>query len=173
MGEDHKQRVDRETIELLNELRVILPGVQVLLAFLLTAPFNQRFAGLSDGQKATFFLALLSTAASTAFLIAPSTYHRIRFRAGDKEHMLHVANVLTLLGTLLLATGICSAVFLVSSLLYGARTAWLVTGVGALLFVWLWYGLALVRHVRDGGATGPDRSPDGRPEERRERARSG
>ena len=86
--ETHSQRVNRELIELLNELRVALPGVQVLFAFLLAVPFAQGFAQTNDFQRDLFFGTLLATAISTALLIAPSAYHRMNFRERDKERML-------------------------------------------------------------------------------------
>src|SRR5438445_13719808 len=94
--EGEKQRVDRELIELLNELRVALPGVQVLFAFLLIVPFSQGFAKVSSAQRAVFFAAFLCTAIATALLIAPSSYHRIHFRRHDKERMLITSNRLAL-----------------------------------------------------------------------------
>ena len=88
--ETHEERVNRELIELLNELRVALPGVQVLFAFLLAVPFSQRFSETTDLQRDTFMVALLSTLAGSVFLIAPSAYHRIRFRDRDKEALLRI-----------------------------------------------------------------------------------
>src|SRR6185437_57648 len=76
-GESEKERVDRELIELLNELRVALPGVQVLFAFLLVVPFQQRFAAVTDFQKTLYFVSLLLAAGACALLVAPSAYHRI------------------------------------------------------------------------------------------------
>ncbi len=86
--ETHEERVNRELIELLNELRVALPGVQVLFAFLLAVPFSQRFAETTELQRDTYMVALLSTLAGSVFLIAPTAYHRIRFRDRDKEALL-------------------------------------------------------------------------------------
>jgi hypothetical protein len=146
--ETKDERLDREMIELLNGLRVIIPGVQVLLAFLLTAPFNQRFQSLNGQEEGAYFVSLLSTAAATAFLIAPSTYHRILFRARDKEHLLRVGNILTLVGTLFLATGVITAVALVTSFLYDGRMTATVTAVAVALFALLWYGLPLMRRLR-------------------------
>src|SRR3954454_14974110 len=91
-GESPKQRHDRELIELLNELRVALPGVQVLFAFLLAVPFAQGWKNVTDFQKQVFFATLCSTAVSTAFLIAPSAYHRFHFRNQEKERLLFTAN---------------------------------------------------------------------------------
>ena len=79
-GEDRRERVSRELIELLNELRVALPGVQVLFAFLLAVPFAQGFTRVTDFQRALYFTVIALTAVSLAFLIAPSAWHRLRFR---------------------------------------------------------------------------------------------
>jgi hypothetical protein len=146
--ETEKQRLDRETMEMLNGLRVIIPGVQVLLAFLLTAPFNQRFLAISPQERAAYFVALISTAIATAFLMAPSNYHRILFRARDKEHLLRVSNALALTGTLFLVAGIVTAVSLVTSVLYDSALTVTVATSGTALFLFLWYGLPLMRRMR-------------------------
>ncbi len=93
-GEPRKGRVDRELIELLNELRVALPGVQVLFAFLLTVPFSSGYERLTDGQRWWYFATFLATTGASAFLMAPTSYHRITFRGGQdqKERMLKTAN---------------------------------------------------------------------------------
>ena len=146
--ETKDERLDREILELLNGLRVIIPGVQVLLAFLLTAPFNERFLAISPQERAAYFVALISTAIATAFLMAPSTYHRILFRARDKEHLLRVSNVLALTGTLFMAAGIIVAISLVTSMLYDNAMTITVATSGAALFLFLWYGLPLMRRMR-------------------------
>src|SRR3954467_8380812 len=84
--------LDRELIELLNELRVVLPGVQVLFAFLLAVPFANGWTGVTELQRDVFFVAFIATAASSILLIAPSSYHRLRWREGDKEQMLRTSN---------------------------------------------------------------------------------
>ena len=102
--DEEKARIDRELMELLNEIRVALPGVQVLFAFLLILPFQQRFDQTSDIDRAVYTLALLSSATAAALLIAPSAYHRLNFRRRNKERMLFDANRLLLAG--MLATGV-------------------------------------------------------------------
>jgi hypothetical protein len=161
MAEDHKERVDRETIELLNELRVVLPGIQVLLAFLLTAPFNQRFTQLTNGQEASFFTALACTAVSVALLIAPTTFHRIRFRSGDKEFLLKLSNTLMLVGTAFLAVGLSAAVGLVTDLTFGGAWTWVSTGVAAALMAGLWFVLPLTRHLSSSGVDTQPAQPSG------------
>ena len=102
-SESADERANRELMELLNELRVALPGVQVLFAFLLTIPFSQRFTELDANDKRVYFWAVLATAGATLCLIAPTADHRLRFRSGVKEQLLRVANALALVGLVLLA----------------------------------------------------------------------
>jgi len=90
--ETQKERRDRELIELLNELRVVLTGVQVLFAFLLTLPFTDRFRDLVPTQRLMFSVAFTATAMASVLLMAPTAYHRIRFRQRDKERMLRWSN---------------------------------------------------------------------------------
>ncbi|HEV3472103.1 MAG TPA: DUF6328 family protein [Actinomycetota bacterium] len=146
-----ESKQDRELIELLNELRVALPGVQVLFAFLLAVPFQQGFTKVTDPQKAALFIALICTAVSTVFLIAPSNFHRIQWRAHDKEKMLVISNGLTIVGLLFLCFAMTSAVFLITDVMYGGPlSAW--TGAGtALLFAILWYAIPLYRRAKHPG----------------------
>ncbi len=144
-----KEDLDRELIELLNELRVALPGVQVLFAFLLAVPFTNRFGRVSAFQKDVYFAALLCTLAGSVLLIAPSTYHRIRWRQRDKEQMLRTANRLAIGGTVFLALAMSASVLLVTDVLFSIRSAAIVTGLTAGTFTWFWYGLPLWRHLTD------------------------
>src|SRR3954465_13148579 len=102
-GEDRKERVSRELIELLNELRVALPGVQILFAFLLTVPFAQGFTRVTDFQRALYFATLLPTAASTICLISPSATHRLRFHQRERAYIVESANRLLIAGLVFLA----------------------------------------------------------------------
>jgi hypothetical protein len=147
--EDPKERVDRELLELLNELRVALPGVQVLFAFLLILPFTDAFSKVTTGQRAVYLGSLVATALATALLIAPSSYHRIHFRAGEKERMLFSANKMTIAGTVFLAIAVVQVVFLITDVVYDVLPASIVTGLVAGWFVWFWYGLPILRHLSD------------------------
>jgi hypothetical protein len=147
--ESKEEQLDRELIELLNELRVALPGVQVLFAFLLGVPFTQRFGEVTDIQKDVYFLTFLCTAIATALLIAPSAYHRLDWRRGDKEHLLVVSNRLAISGTAFLALAISGAVFVVTDILFDPTSAAVVAAVTAAFFGWFWYGLPLLRRLRD------------------------
>ena len=148
-GESEKERVDRELIELLNEVRVALPGVQVLFAFLLVVPFNQRFVELTTVERRVYFAALLSTAVATALLIAPSSYHRLRFRQGDKEQMLRTSNRLLVSGLAFAALSIALAVGLISEFVFGIGPGLAAgIGIGAWL-AWFWFGLPLSRRSQE------------------------
>jgi hypothetical protein len=144
-----KERVDRELIELLNELRVALPGVQVLFAFLLVVPFSQRFDVLSAADRRVYFAAVLGSAAASACLIAPSAHHRLRFRSGSKERMLKVANGLAVAGMVALAFSMGCAVYVISAVLHSATTAAVVTGLVTAGIVALWFVLPLT-YPREG-----------------------
>jgi hypothetical protein len=148
MGQESKdERLDRELIEFLNELRVALPGVQVLFAFLLGVPFTQRFGQVSDLQKDVYFVTFLCAAAATGLLIAPSAYHRLEWRQGDKEHLLVVSNRFAIAGTAFLALAISGTVFVVTDMLFNEASAALLAGVSAAFFGWFWYGMPLVRRL--------------------------
>jgi predicted membrane channel-forming protein YqfA (hemolysin III family) len=141
--------LDRELIELLNELRVMLPGVQVLFAFLLAVPFTQRFDRVTELQQGAFFVALLATTLGTALLIAPSAYHRLRWREYDKERLLRTSNRLAIAGTVLLAVAMTAAVFMVTDLVFQFPTTITITVVCGVAFGWFWYGLPLSRKAQD------------------------
>jgi hypothetical protein len=113
-GETHHERVNRELIELLNELRVVLPGVQVLFAFLLSLPFLTRFDELTAAQRGVYFVSFICAAAAIALLITPSAYHRLRFRQHDKERMLFTSNRLVIAGTVFLAISLVWAIYVVT-----------------------------------------------------------
>jgi Family of unknown function (DUF6328) len=142
-GESQKERRDRELLELLNELRVALPGIQVLFAFLLTMPFAQGFARVTSPQRTVYFIAFICTAVSSILLIAPSVLHRLRFRAADKETLLWTSNRLTIVGTFLLAVAISAVVFLITDVLYGGLLSFVVSAAVAALLVAVWYLLPL------------------------------
>ena len=141
--EDPQERRSRELIELLQELRIVIPGVQVLFAFLLTVPFAQRFPQLTTVQQYVFFATLLCTAAATALLIAPSAHHRLLFRQGVREQRLRIGNTLTILGLVFLVPAMVGVVYVITDLIFGLTTALVVTIVMAVSFLLLWFVLPL------------------------------
>ena len=148
-GESKDERLDRELIELLNELRVALPGVQMLFGFLLAVPFSQRFDSITTTQRNVYYATFMATAAATIFFIAPTAYHRIRFRQHDKEQLIQTSSRLTIVGTACLAAALSGAVYLVTDLLFHTAATALAAAATAGVLLWLWYGLPLWRRARE------------------------
>ena len=161
-GESKSERLNRELMELLQELRVVIPGVQVLLAFLLTAPFQQRFAQLPGSMRNAFFASIACATLATAFLIAPSAHHRLRWRAGEKEPLVRIGNQMAIVGTVFLAAAIVLALYVVTDVLFTTNLAILTAIASLVLFAALWYVVPML-----GGAGSGD-SQDQEPEEDRQ-----
>jgi hypothetical protein len=143
-GENPKERHDRELIELLNELRVALPGVQVLFAFLLAVPFARGWPRVDAFEKDVFFVSFLGAAASSALLIATSSIHRIGWRVADKEKIVRIGTMLTIAGLLALAVAIVAVVLLVTDYIFSRTTAYVASAAVATLIVVTWYLVAFV-----------------------------
>lgn len=151
-GESKKERVDRELIELLNELRVALPGVQVLFAFLLAVPFSQGFVQTTSFQKDLYFGVLAATAISTVLLIAPSAWHRLQFRQKNKEDILLFSNTLSIVGLFWLAVAMTGTVMLIADYVF-SPTLTVISGIlSAAAFGAFWAALPMAR--RRGQAAG-------------------
>jgi hypothetical protein len=151
-NESEQERVDRELIELLNELRVALPGVQVLFAFLLAVPFAQGFAQTTSFQRDLFFAIMSATAISTVLYIAPTAWHRLNFRQHDKERMLLASNAFAIGGLGFLALAITGAMMLIADYVFSTSLTLIVGVVGALLFGLFWAVLPLTsRGLGDRG----------------------
>lgn len=148
-NETKAERLNRELEELLQGLRVLLPGVQVLFAFLLTVPFSNRFASVTSSEKALFLAALVCAAVASAFLIAPSAFHRMLFREHDKEWLVLLANKLAIVGTVFLAVAMTCAMFLVATVLYGSAVASAVAAGLGTLFLVLWYVVPGARRAKN------------------------
>jgi hypothetical protein len=149
MAESDQERRNRELGELLNELRVALPGIQVLFAFMLTVPFSGAFGRLNDAEQGVYMAAFLATAVATVLFLAPTAYHRLRFREGDKEQILHTSNRLVLTGLGFLVFALTAVVYLVSELVLSAAIASALAAAIAALGVWLWFGLPIARAMRE------------------------
>ena len=143
--ESPEARADRNLSELLQELRVALPGVQVLFAFLLTVPFSQRFEDLTEFQENLYYAVLLGAALSTALFISPTAGHRLLFRRQEKEFLVVIANRLALAGLAVLAVSMCGVIALISDMLFGAIATVIATGCAAVVFAALWYAGPLYR----------------------------
>ena len=148
-GESRHERTSRELAELLQELRVVLPGVQVLFAFLLTVPFSARFGEVSAVEQGVFFGTLVCTALSTGLLLAPSAHHRILWRKQAREHRLRVANRLAIAGMVLLVFTMVGAMFLISAFLFSSTPAASATAVLTAFFVYVWFVMPLRYRLND------------------------
>ena len=142
---EEQERLNRQLTELLNELRVAMPGVQVLFAFLLAVPFQQRFEAVTPFQRDVYFVTLIAAAVATAFLIAPSAYHRIAFQQHEKERIIRMGTRWFVCGLVALAVAMSCAVLLVTDVLFTTTTVVIVVTGVASLFGWLWFGIGLWR----------------------------
>ena len=149
-GKEVQDKGHRQLVELLQELRVALPGVQVLFAFLLTVPFTQGWGRVTGFQQDLYFASLLCSAAASAFLIAPSAIHRLDFDRGDKPAIVRVSNVLTIVGLTFLAVAIVGVVCLITDVLYGGGAVVAYTVAVAALFTVLWYVIPIMMRLRGG-----------------------
>jgi hypothetical protein len=156
--ETDKERLDRNLAELLGELRVALPGVQVLFAFLLVVPFNQGYGRMSAFDRHVYFATLLATTLASILLIAPTVHHRIEFRHGDRAHLVGSANRLAIAGLALLALAMSGAILLISNLLFGTVAAIVTTAAVLGTIAVVWYALPIRRRAT---LTSP-RAPIGR-----------
>ena len=141
--ESKAQRADRNLGELLQELRVLSLGVQVLFGFLLSLPFSTRFDRLNGVQRDLYVACLILCAVSTTLLIGPVAYHRLVFRRGMKEPLLRFANVLALCGLACVGMAIVLAVLMVTYYVAGALTAALITTALACMLIGIWFAVPL------------------------------
>lgn len=144
-----KEELDQEWGELVEEHRLAMPGTQVLFAFLLVLPFQQRFRELTDHQVYVYYSALLCAAIAIILLITPTAAHRLLWRRGDKDVLLRVSTFTAIAATAFLAAGMSASVYLITDFLFGEPATAVVTAVLGGLFIGFWYGLPLVRRVRD------------------------
>ncbi|MEZ5122643.1 MAG: DUF6328 family protein [Solirubrobacterales bacterium] len=143
--EEEQERLNRQLAELHQELRIAMPGVQILFGFLLAAAFNQRFGELDHWQQSVYLVALVCSALATAFFIAPTAYHRITFRQGEKRQLIRTATRMAIAGLVLLAVAMTGAVLVVTSFIFSETTAVVVSAGVFAVFAWLWFGYALSR----------------------------
>jgi hypothetical protein len=147
-SDEEQERLNRQMMELLNEIRVAMPGVQILFGFLLTVPFQQRFSRVDDFQQTVYFVTLVMAAVAAAFLIAPSAYHRVMFEQEDKPNIIHIGTGQFLVGLAALAVAMNGAVLLVTDVLFSAGTVTVTVVLLATLYFTLWFGFGLVRRMQ-------------------------
>jgi O-antigen/teichoic acid export membrane protein len=169
-GESEAQRDDRNFIELLNELRVVGIGVQVLFGFLLGLPFTNRFSRVDTAQRGVYLTTVTLAALSTVLLVAPVAYHRLLFRRHEKESVVRITNVMAIAGLATVGLAVSGAVVLVVTFVAPGAPAIVITGLVVCAFAGLWFALPLSRRDRDdhedpGGPAGRGQPPrPGRPE---------
>jgi amino acid transporter len=142
--------LESELEQLLQELRVALPGVQILFAFLLTVPFANRFEQVTPFQEDAYLATLVATFAASVCFVAPTSYHRLRYRKhSDPERMLRTANILVIAGLGCLAVALTAALLFVTDFVFGRTTAVALTTAGGLLLLGLWYAVPLSRYLAE------------------------
>jgi len=159
--ETEEERLDRNLGELLQELRVALPGVQVLFAFLLAVPFQQGFEKITSFQKDVYFATLICTAIAAVLLISPSAYHRVTFRYQQKRRLVFYANRFSIVGLAFLALAMTGAIMLITDVLFGTAATIVTTGLAALAFTFFWFALPLQRRLRLSAGQEPLGKPEG------------
>ena len=143
--ESRSERLDRNTVELLNELRVAGTGIQVMFAFLLVVPFNSRWSAVDSFERTVYFITLLLVAMAAFLLMAPPIHHRILFRHGEKAFLLRIANQLAIAGMVCLGLGFVGILLLLSDVVVGGVAPGLVAGLTAVVIGGLWFVLPIVR----------------------------
>ena len=149
MGERSKEVLDQEWAELVEEHRLAMPGVQVLFAFLLILPFQNRFESLSTQQEYVYYAALLCATAAIVLLITPTAAHRIRWRQQDKEALLVMSTRAAIAATVFIAAAMTASVYLITDLVFGEPATVIVSSLVAAAFVTFWYAFPLYRRFTD------------------------
>jgi hypothetical protein len=159
-NETEQERLDRNLGELLQELRVALPGVQVLFAFLLAVPFQQGFEEVTEFQKIVYFVTLMLTAISATMLISPSAYHRITFRYQQKRRLVYYSNRFAIIGLAMLALAMTGAILLVTDFLFSMAAAIIAAGVALCVFGFFWFAMPLRRRLKLSAGQEPLSKPE-------------
>ena len=148
-AENLKERLEREHTELLNELRSLIPGAEVLFGFLLAIAFTSQFSDLDDVQRYVYYGTLVSTAVALVLYLAPASYHRLRFREGDKDYMLRKGNREAIAGTIASSLALTGVLYLVTGFVFGTTEAIVVAILFFAFTAWRWWSHALLRNLRD------------------------
>jgi uncharacterized protein DUF6328 len=143
--ESRMERLDRNTVELLNELRVASTGIQVLLAFLLVIPFNARFTRLTSFERGLYMGTLICIAIAAVLLIGPSIHHRLLFRQREKPYLVDTGSRLMILASIFLAIGLIGIMLLISEVVIGGAGAIAIGVCAAVVVAGIWFVLPLNR----------------------------
>jgi Family of unknown function (DUF6328) len=145
------QRDDRNLVELIQELRVVGLGVQVLFGFLLSLPFTVRFGRLNQGQRDLYVASITLATVATILLLGPVAYHRLVFREGMKESLVRFSNAMAIFGLAAVAGAVLTAVNLVVGYVAGALPAALITVLAGVMLCGLWFALPLTHRASRPG----------------------
>jgi hypothetical protein len=159
-NETEQERLDRNLGELLQELRVALPGVQVLFAFLLAVPFQKGFEEVTSFQKDVYFATLILTAISATMLISPSAYHRITFRYQQKRRLVYYSNRFAIIGLVFLALAMTGAILLITDVLFSTAAAFVTAGLALCVFGFFWFAMPLQRRLKLSAGQEPLEKPE-------------
>jgi len=152
MPESDKERLEREHRELLEELRALIPGAEVLFGFLLAIRFTGQFGDLDDGQRSAYYATLILTALALVLFQAPAAHHRLRFRSGDKDVILRKGNREAIAGSLAMALSLTGALYLLTDLVFGTWEGAVAAAAFFAVVAWRWWAVALVRIARERAA---------------------
>lgn len=146
-GETTAQRLDRNYGELLQELRVVQTGVQILFAFLLSLAFYEKFNQLTTTQRNFYFGTLMVAVLAGALLIAPVAHHRMLFGQRRKDDLVAASNKLAIIGLVLVMLALAGSIFLIADVLYSRTASVTVLAVILAVFVAVWFVMPrLYRH---------------------------
>ena len=143
--ESAAEALDRNTIELLNELRVAGTGIQVLFAFLLIVPFNTGWKRTSSFDRTVYYVTLVSIALSAVLLLAPSIHHRLLFRHREKSYLVRTGNRFAIIAMAFLGVGLTGIMVLLSDVVINGVAAAIAGGLTATVVAGLWFAIPLGR----------------------------
>src|SRR3954451_8000951 len=137
--ESEIERLDRNWGDLLQELRVVQTGVQLLTGFLLTLPFQQKFSELSSTERAVYLVAVSTSIVATGFLQAPVSVHRALFRRHRRKETVDLAHRLAIVGIFTLGCAVVSVTMLIFEVLLGWFWGLTAAVITAVLLIVLWF----------------------------------
>jgi len=143
--ESPPERLDRNTVELLNELRIAGTGIQVMFAFLLILPFNRGWTRTDSFQRTVYFITLLVVALAAFLLMAPPIHHRLLFRHGEKPFLIRTGNYMAIAGMSCLGIGFVGILVLIADYVVGGAAPVIVGVLAAAIIVGLWFVVPLAR----------------------------
>jgi len=147
-AEELKARLEREHGELLQELRALIPGATVLFGFLLAITFTNQFDDLDTHERYVYYATLVSNAVAIVLFLAPAAHHRLRFREGDKDHLLRKGNREAIAGSVASSLALTGVLYIVTDRLFGNTEAIIAALAFFALVAWRWWSFALLRSYR-------------------------